>query len=403
MVSNARFKVLIYVQHLLGTGHLRRAALLAKALADGPGANASGAKPEVVLISGGMPVANLNCGDASLVQLPPVRARDANFSELVDTNGKEVTATYMSKRKRVLLEAYHAQRPQIIVTETFPFGRRQMREEILALLEQAERDAVTCVASIRDILQSGRKPKRLEEAVQWVNRFYRHVLVHGDPSFVKIDATFERAADIEVPLTYTGFIAPIRTHRRRRSDVVRTDDILVSAGGGAVGLNLYETAIGAAKRTQGEGDRWHLLVGGNLAAKHFERLAADATDNVIVERERADFFALLQTSAASVSQAGYNTMLDILQSEVPAIVIPFAERGETEQLLRSERLASLGLAVVLPEESLSVDSLIGAVRQARNLPKPRVSFQFDGAARAAAILRGMDSVGVSQSYGEKAP
>src|SRR5207302_1427876 len=60
-------RVFFYVQHLLGIGHLRRAATLARAMA--------AAGLDVLLVSGGAPVP-LDIGRARLRQLPPVRARD---------------------------------------------------------------------------------------------------------------------------------------------------------------------------------------------------------------------------------------------------------------------------------------------------------------------------------------
>ena len=64
--------VLFYVQHLLGIGHVRRAALIARTM-DHAGLN-------VVLVSGGEPVPGLDLAGAKLVQLPSLRARDDNFS-----------------------------------------------------------------------------------------------------------------------------------------------------------------------------------------------------------------------------------------------------------------------------------------------------------------------------------
>jgi predicted glycosyltransferase len=61
-------RVLFYVQHLLGIGHLKRAATLARGLA------ADGL--EVTLVSGGFPVPELDTGGARFVQLDPVRATD---------------------------------------------------------------------------------------------------------------------------------------------------------------------------------------------------------------------------------------------------------------------------------------------------------------------------------------
>lgn len=75
-------RVLIHVQHLLGIGHLRRAALLARGL--------SAAGMDVVVASGGMPVARLDIGSSRLVQLPPARAADETFKVLLDEHDRPI-------------------------------------------------------------------------------------------------------------------------------------------------------------------------------------------------------------------------------------------------------------------------------------------------------------------------
>ena len=61
-------RVFFHVQHLLGIGHLRRAATLARALAAGGF--------DVLLVSGGAPLPGLALGAARFHQLPPLRAAD---------------------------------------------------------------------------------------------------------------------------------------------------------------------------------------------------------------------------------------------------------------------------------------------------------------------------------------
>jgi len=59
--------VLLYVQHLLGIGHLRRSLRIGEALVR------EGIR--VALISGGEPLSSLVCTSAeSVIQLPPIRA-----------------------------------------------------------------------------------------------------------------------------------------------------------------------------------------------------------------------------------------------------------------------------------------------------------------------------------------
>ena len=115
-------RVFFYVQHLLGIGHLKRAAAIARAL------RAAGF--EVTLASGGAPVEGIE-----VLQLPPVSSPD--FKQLIDGNGKPVDEAWKARRTAALLDAFHRARSDILVIELFPFGRRQMRFELLALLEAA--------------------------------------------------------------------------------------------------------------------------------------------------------------------------------------------------------------------------------------------------------------------------
>ena len=44
--------------------------------------------------------------------------------------------------------------------------------------------------------------------------------------------------------------------------------------------------------------------------------------------------AQLDRAALSISQAGYNTVMNLLRAKVPAIVVPYDEGEETEQIFR---------------------------------------------------------------------
>ena len=123
-------KVLFYVQHLLGIGHLKRAGTLARAMA------VRGL--EVTIVSGGEPVAVLDRAGYDLVQLPPLRASDRSFRGLVDDRGDAVDDAYLARRRQMLLETFDRLNPAILLVEMFPFGRRALRGELLPLIERAK-------------------------------------------------------------------------------------------------------------------------------------------------------------------------------------------------------------------------------------------------------------------------
>jgi hypothetical protein len=118
---------------------------------------------------------------------------------------------------------------------------------------------------------------------------------------------------------------------------------------------------------------------------------------VIVEPARSDFPALLAQASISVSQAGYNTVLDVVRSGARPVLVPYAEHGETEQRMRASRLRELDLAVVVDGPEISAASLAGAIDAAGSKNDwKRWNFDCDGAARSAAIIVEMLERGAAQ-------
>ena len=272
------------------------------------------------------------------------------------------------------------------MTELFPFGRRQLAGEFLTLLEHvrgpAQRPRI--VASVRDILAAPARHDRVEQTHARLRAYYDAVLVHGDPRVVPLDASWPDAGAIASLLHYTGYIdaAPAAAPSGREED---NGEILVSGGGSAAGLPLFKAALAAARLHPTL--RWHILAGHGLPEETLRDLAETAPDNAILERARPDFPALLEGCAVSVSQAGYNTVMDVLRARVRSVLVPFEGGHETEQRIRAEQFSARGLATLLPEDQLSGATLAAAVMAARSRPSPAASaIDRDGLARSVALL-----------------
>ena len=84
--------------------------------------------------------------------------------------GQPVDAAFQTRRRDLLLAAFADFRPDVVIIEAFPFGRRQVRFELLPLLDAvaAARPRPLLVCSLRDILQERSKPGRDEESVALV-------------------------------------------------------------------------------------------------------------------------------------------------------------------------------------------------------------------------------------------
>lgn len=371
-------RVFFYVQHLLGIGHIARASRIASALAkDGL---------DVTVVTGGLPVPGFPADGIKTVALPPVVASNAGFSGLADSDGTAAGEAFLNRRRDLLLAAFRETRPDVVIIEAFPFGRRQMRFELLPLLDAIENAAPRpkLVSSVRDILQQNRKAGRDEETVALVETHFDAILVHGDPSFVRLEDTFPLTSGIATKIRYTGMVvAP------PAADPIEAFDVIASAGGGAVGMDLLRAAASAATRLPAN-LRWLLISGPNLPDADYAALSAETPPNASLVRFRRDFPSLLRVARVSISQAGYNTVGDLLQTDCRAILVPFVAGGETEQTVRAERLEALGLADVLTEADLTPVRVAKAVeaalmgRRANAMP-----IDLGGTDATAAIIRSM--------------
>ena len=385
--------ILFYCQHLLGLGHVRRGALLAQALAK--------AGEHVLFVIGGLPVPGLDLGGAEEVVLPPLTAADEAASELALPDGGPPDQAYLAERRTQLLALLRKYDPALVLLELFPFGRHALSFELVPLLLALTDDrrrrrlaAPRVVVSLRDVLVSKRNQPWYEATVlaivlQWIDR----ILVHGSLDVIPLARTFRLADRLEHKVVYTGYLASASASP---NGAVLPSEVVVSGGGGRVAGNLFRTALEARSLCPGAATLpWRIIAGPYLAEElwvELERRTAGlgpvaGRPAVILERFRGDFLTLLRGAALSISQAGYNTVLDIISTGVRAVVVPYEGSGD-EQPLRAGILAERGFFTVVPESELSPSRLGAAMQRALAAPPssapPRLN--LDGAEQSAKIL-----------------
>lgn len=373
-------RVMIYVQHLLGVGHLHRVAAIARAFARHGW--------DTLLVSGGMPDPTLHgLEGVRFEQLPPARAQDSSFKILLDETGAQITDDWRAMRLQRLQSIFDRFMPDALLTELFPFGRRPMRFELLPLLAHAKglprRPAVFC--SVRDILVDRTKPQRDLDSIAWLQDYYDAALIHGDPAFVPFQTTFPLAERIAGQLHYTGYI--VENHAIPQTSAGR-DEVLVSAGGGAVGMPLFHAAVAARPLSLARDKPWRILVSPHEKPDAVDELRRVAGSGVTIETVRPDFPGMLRQCLLSISKAGYNTVMETLASNAKAVVVPFAGGEETEQALRANLLAERGLLQVLRETDLAPITLAAAIDRALTAPRPPgPGIRLDGADETVRLVR----------------
>ena len=376
----------VYCQHVLGVGHFFRTLEICRALD----------RHRVRLISGGPPLEAHLPRHVAEVRLPALHM-DPEFKALHAAPGSDAETVLRERRDR-LLALLAAEPADLFIVELYPFGRKAFRAELDPLLDAMRAGRLPpcgVVCSVRDILVEKGDPQGYESrVVSTLNRFFDAVLIHADPAFVRLQETFGRVAEIEVPLVYTGFVTPApapgaRQRVRAELGVGPGERLVVaSAGGGSVGMPLLEAAVRAFERPGiPPGARLLVFTGPFLPEPEFGRLRALAGGRARVERFSSDFLSLLAAADLSISMAGYNTTMNLLAARVPALVWPFAQNRE--QRMRSERLAARGALRVLADADLDPARLAGLVGRQLTAPRPPAGLvDLGGAAAVAAWVEG---------------
>jgi predicted glycosyltransferase len=354
-------KIVVYCQHVLGIGHLFRTIEICKPLTG----------HDVILVTGGPRVAKSLPKHVREFRLPQLQM-DAEFKGLFSTDPHVTLERLKEKRQARLLSFFKQEAPDVFIVELYPFGRKAFRFEldpVLDAIRAGRLPGCRVISSVRDILVEKEDQEKHElRAVNTLNRYFDAVLVHADPNLIELGKTFFHLDEINIPVIYTGYIAPkpdakARHALRERLGISHHDIFMIaSAGGGSVGKPLLEAVIEAFKQLQFENAK-HLSVfsGPFLDDRSYHQLERSAADGITIEKFTPDFMSYLAAADLSVSMGGYNTSMNILAANVPALIWPFPENQE--QRLRAESLADKAAVRVLEDQDLGPGRLTHIMEQ----------------------------------------
>ena len=357
-------RILYYCQSLVGVGHLACSLRIIGALLE---------HFEVDLIQGGL-------DGVPGIDHPRYRnlrqralLHDEVSGEFFDPEGthgvEQIWALRRAQIEGFLRWPYHA-----VVLEFYPFGRRRFKPEIIDLLQrvQARCGPVPVFCSVREVLVP-RAPDKERRMVASVHKHIHTVFVRSDPQLLRLHETFSLAHEIEDRLCHTGYIGPPPLAQRPP----RRQQILVSQGGGNVGRELLEAAIGVAPLLPAY--RFLLAAGSTTPAAELDALRRSVRSvNVEIVPFLADFPRRLAESALSINMGGDNTLLEVLNARTPALAYPYQDNPE--QGIRIAGFARKGLVHALTPADLAPARLKARIAAALAAPYPEHEVALDGAA-----------------------
>jgi predicted glycosyltransferase len=376
-------KILHYCQYVLGIGHFFRTLEIDRALAE----------HEIILVTGGSEIDVRLPNHIQEFRLPGLHM-DREFKNLFAKNRENPVAQIKKERRQMLFSLYKKASPDVFIVELYPFGRRGFSFEIDPILKGIRYQILKpgrVICSLRDILVDRRKYKASYEAkvVDLLNNYFDALLIHSDPSLLKIDATFSSIEQITIPVVYTGFVTPkpspnARRRLRKKMGVKKNDKLIVaSLGGGKVGRSLLEAVLDAFQLIDASNNCFlAVFTGPFMEQQDVDRLQKQSSKKISVERFTPEFLSYLAAADLSISMAGYNTCMNILAAKVPALVWPFSQNRE--QRFRAERLSENSAMRVLNKHDLKPSRLANIIDQTLIQPLIPVSdIDLDGANKTA--------------------
>ena len=358
-------RILLYSHDTFGLGHLRRNLAIAGRLSHAlPGVS-------LLLLSGSQAVQQFVLPPgADIIKVPTVTKMG---HEHYVAQGLTITPSeVLALRQGLILQTVMSFEPDLLLVDHAPLG---MRGELRPALEyvRAHLPQSQVVLGLRDILDDPAVVCRTwrEQAVYAaLETFYDRLLIYGVPEVCDPITAYELPAPVAARTSFCGYIRrddPITPADEVRQDIgLGADDplVLVTAGGGGDGMPLLQAYVQALRLEQAP---WtSLLVTGpflpGAERGRLETLCCGLSSVVIRPFER-DVPSLMHAADAVVTMGGYNSLCEVTGSGTRALVIPRTS-PRTEQLLRAQAFARLGLVDLLMLERTTPADLREAVKHA---------------------------------------
>lgn len=293
-----RKKILIWVQSSFGIGHFIMVKRFVTIL------NQIHPRVDVIILSGG----HTEISDLNVIQLPKLID---DFDDRKKLSGKNLKDIF-KQRKKIIQEVCDQYKPNILITEHFPFGRSNFREEVIELIDYVK-DTCIIMTLIRDTIQ--RKNLRyLSEDL----KLYQKILIAGDKNFFDISKEFKKIDNKKI--TYLGYIGPQNKYPLLKPKKT----ILVNVGGGVDGGKLIKKIIDISSNF----DNDIFVVKGPLLKTKFEY------QNNVKIYENSNVSEQLKNVGYFISTCGYNSGVESVLSNKPTLY--FINNENKEQISRAK-------------------------------------------------------------------
>jgi predicted glycosyltransferase len=329
-------RILLHSHDSYGLGHLRRTLTIAGALAQ------RFVDAQVLITSGSGCATHFPLPPGvDVIKLPSV-TKNAEGA-LVSRSLRADFESVVGLRQRMLLEIYRGFHPDLIVVDHQPVG---LCGELLPVLRRAHEHGTRILLGMRDIVDSPASVAKEWNAPavrEALAHLFDRVLVYGVPEVFDAREEYPIPPELAARIEFVGYVVREGSAHGLRPVPSLRPQVLVTTGGGEDGEQRIQTYLDALDLAPLEWETT-LFLGPLMDPERARSLKRRArlSEHVTVHSFHADLPRLLAESDVVVSMAGYNSVAEILQARVSAVLLPRTFPRQ-EQRIRAERLAALGL------------------------------------------------------------
>ena len=321
-------RCLLYSHDTYGLGHFRRSSLLAEAIVEADGDS------EVLIATGSPHARSFPLPERVDTVTLPSATKDGNGAYR-PRKLRGSLRQLVSLRSAIISATVAAYEPEVILVDHAPLG---MAGELGPLLDcvARRRGRPRMVLGVRDIIDDAdRVDAEWHRCDVWnsLDR-YDDIFVYGDPRIVTTAAELALSARCDAAVTHTGYVAPSMPSSTRSDPYV-----LVTPGGGGDGQAMLRCYLDALDVGAVAGVRSLIVTGPLMSSSRRDELLtrAQRTPSVECIEFSSEMRSLISSATGVISMAGYNTVVEELAADVPALLVP-RRWPRAEQTIRAARI-----------------------------------------------------------------
>jgi len=365
------FKLIFYYNHYTTLGHSTRVFSLVKGFKE-----YFKKKIEIVVFQGGKKQEIFPFNKYAKVYKLPYslgtrglevgRNREKKKEEALTLN------SMLRERMAIIRKVLDRFRPDIFITEYFPFGEEFWSFETPYILKYL------CENTKCRIIGSCAYVNLIKNTYKYIKDFYDVLLIHSPKEFSKDYNLYLHKKGIEEinrvfddfckKMYFTGFVldnynvSNLSSKKMRYFDLKRRKLILVSRGGGIVNKKIILVSIMLAKERK---DLFFVICCGPATSskelKEYRKLSKGIYNlRIFKSLTLPEFNSFLKAADLSINMAGYNTVTRLLYYEKRTILIPY---HTSEQRYRADLVKKYLPSRIIQEKELNISLLGRSVRE----------------------------------------